>query len=171
MDLENNFLYKTSFESPLGEMLVIGNEKGLYLVEFQERLGLQRELEHLKKSLQTEIIEGACASTNSIQEELKKYFRGDLKEFQTPVVLIGTPFQKRVWEGLADIPFGETRSYADVSKALGKPTAYRAVAQANGCNQLALIIPCHRVINSNGALGGYAGGLHRKEWLLRHERV
>lgn len=75
-----------------------------------------------------------------------------------------------VWQELINIPYGETRSYLNQAKALGKPTSYRAVANANGMNQLAIIVPCHRIINSNGELGGYGGGLHRKEWLIEHER-
>ena len=87
-----------------------------------------------------------------------------------PTAWLGTPFQHTVWHALQTIPSGETRSYADIAKAIGQPSAYRAVARANGANQLALIVPCHRVINHNGGLGGYGGGLPRKGWLLEHER-
>ena len=83
---------------------------------------------------------------------------------------MGSPFQKIVWEELMRITFGETRSYGDQAAAMGKPTAYRAVANANGANQLAIIIPCHRIINTNGELGGYGGGISRKKWLINHEK-
>lgn len=85
--------------------------------------------------------------------------------------MIGTDFQKQVWQALQQIPFGQTCAYMDIARALGKPTAYRAVANANGANRLAIIIPCHRVINANGQLGGYASGLTRKAWLLKQEHV
>lgn len=105
-----------------------------------------------------------------IEEELKGYFDGSLRHFTTPLFQGGTSFQRSVWDKLAAIPCGETESYQDLAVSLGKPTAYRAVAQANGANQLAIVIPCHRVINASGELGGYGGGLTRKSWLLQHEQ-
>ena len=102
--------------------------------------------------------------------ELHRYFDGELHEFKTPIAWVGTKFQRQVWEALRRIPFGETRSYTQLAGAVGRPTAVRAVAQANGANPLALIVPCHRVINANGKLGGYGGGLSRKAWLIQHER-
>lgn len=93
-----------------------------------------------------------------------------LHSFTTLLRLLGTPFQKRVWQELLNIPYGETRSYSEIAVSVGRPAAYRAVAQANGANQLAIVVPCHRVINANGDLGGYGGGLSRKEWLLAHEK-
>lgn len=124
----------------------------------------------MRKKTQSAIIPGRTKPINSIEKELKIYFEGNLLEFKTPLQLLGSPFQKRVWEALKKIPPGETRSYSDLAIAIGRPSAFRAVAQANGANQLAIIIPCHRVINSNGELGGYAGGLTRKKWLIIHER-
>lgn len=85
--------------------------------------------------------------------------------------MLGSPFQTEVWSRLLQIPTGHTSSYGEIAATMGKPTAYRAVAQANGANQLAIVIPCHRVINANGELGGYGGGLSRKQWLLNHERA
>lgn len=101
--------------------------------------------------------------------QLNEYFEGQRTEFDLQLNPIGTDFQKRVWEALLKIPFGKTRSYMELSKALGDPKAIRAVAAANGKNSLWIIIPCHRVIGSDGSLTGYAGGLHRKKWLLEHE--
>jgi AraC family transcriptional regulator of adaptative response/methylated-DNA-[protein]-cysteine methyltransferase len=109
-------------------------------------------------------------SISSIENELTLYFNGKLNKFATTLFFLGLPFQKRVWEELQKIPYGETRSYSDLAKAVKKPTAFRAVAQANGANQFAIIIPCHRVINKNGDLGGYGGGIVRKEWLINHEK-
>ena len=93
------------------------------------------------------------------------------KRFNTPIVMLGSDFQKSVWHELIKIPPGETRSYTDIAKRIKQPSACRAVARANGANQLAVIIPCHRVINSDGELGGYGGGLTRKAWLINHEKV
>ena len=106
---------------------------------------------------------------NRITNMVGRYFAGQLKAFTTPLAPTGTPFQKRVWEELQKIPHGETRSYAAIAAAIGRPTAFRAVAQANGANRIAIVIPCHRVINTSGALGGYSSGVERKQWLLQQE--
>ncbi len=104
------------------------------------------------------------------ERELAAYFAGRLRRFTIPLAPEGTPFQRAVWAALATIPFGETRSYSDVARAVGRPRAVRAVGAANGRNPLALVLPCHRVIGASGALTGYAGGIDRKEWLLAHEQ-
>lgn len=159
-------LHATLIETPLGQMLAIADEEALCLLEFADRRGLEREV----RKLNAAIVWGTAHPIRSIEKELKKYFKGESGDFQTPIKMLGSPFQKGVWEELKKIPFGETRSYAEIAKALNKPSAFRAVAQANGANQLAIVIPCHRVINATGALGGYAGGLSRKRWLIDHER-
>lgn len=115
------------------------------------------------------IIPGITKPIRSIEKELKKYFSGKLREFTTPLFLLGSSFQKQVWEELQKIPPSETRSYSDIASVIGNPSACRAVAQANGANQLAIVIPCHRVINSSEELGGYGGGIIRKKWLINHE--
>jgi AraC family transcriptional regulator, regulatory protein of adaptative response / methylated-DNA-[protein]-cysteine methyltransferase len=158
-------------DTPLGPMIAIGDEDALYLLEFVDRRGLEREIERLRKKTKAAIIPGETKSIRSIENELKNYFEGKLTEFKTPLSLLGSPFQKRVWQELQKIPPGKTRSYSDIAKALNKPTAFRAVAQANGANQIAIVIPCHRVINSNGELGGYGGGISRKQWLIKHEKL
>lgn len=101
--------------------------------------------------------------------QLREYFNGNRKEFDLNLNPQGTDFQQRVWKGLLDIPYGKTRSYLQLSKTLGDVKAIRAVAAANGKNPLWIIVPCHRVIGSDGSLTGYAGGLHRKKWLIEHE--
>lgn len=169
MDPEN-VLKASWIDTHLGPMIAIANEKALYLLEFVDRRGLELEVERLRKRTKTPIIPGVTPPIRSIEKELHMYFAGDLSKFTTPIQRMGSPFQNIVWDELLKIPVGETRSYADIAKAIGRPTAYRAVAQANGANQLALMIPCHRVISSDGTLGGYAGGLSRKEWLLNHEK-
>ncbi|MEG8230510.1 methylated-DNA--[protein]-cysteine S-methyltransferase [Candidatus Rickettsia tasmanensis] len=157
-------------DTPLGSMLAISDEKLLYLLEFVARRGLEREIERLRIKTESAIIPGSTEPILMIEEDLQLYFNGTLQKFNTPISLLGSPFQKMVWQELINIPYGETRSYLNQAKALGKPNSYRAVANANGMNQLAIIVPCHRIINSNGELGGYSGGLHRKKWLIEHER-
>jgi AraC family transcriptional regulator of adaptative response/methylated-DNA-[protein]-cysteine methyltransferase len=157
-------------DTVLGPMLAIADEQGLYLLEFVDRRGLEKEVERLRKKTNSAIIPGHTNPISLIENELKKYFEGSLKVFKTPLLFMGSPFQKQVWEELQKIPPGETQSYSEIAIALKRPTAFRAVAQANGANQLAIVVPCHRVINTNGEVGGYGGGLTRKKWLLNHEK-
>lgn len=107
----------------------------------------------------------------ALREQLDAYFAGSLERFQLPVAMDGSPFQCAVWRALQRIPYGQTASYAQVADAVGKPGAARAVGNANGSNPIAIIVPCHRVIASDGTLGGYGGGLDRKRWLLERERA
>ncbi len=157
-------------DTPLGPMLAVADEEALYLLEFVDRRGLEMEIERLRKKAKLPIVPGLTAPIRQIEKELAEYFEGKRKEFKTPLFQIGSPFQKRVWEELRKIPHGETRSYAELAAAIGNPSAFRAVAQANGANPIAIVVPCHRVINTGGALGGYGGGISRKEWLLNHEK-
>jgi len=159
-----------SFDTPLGSMLAISDEEALYLLEFADYFRLEREIERLKRRTKATIVAGSTHPIASIQTELKSYFEGQLKEFKTLYYLLGTSFQKMAWTELLHIPYGETRSYAEQAERIGKPSAHRAVANANGANQLAIIIPCHRIISSDGTLGGYGGGIARKKWLLELER-
>ena len=164
-------LLKASWlDTPLGPMLAIADEQALHLLEFVDRRGLEREVERLRKTVKAAIIPGSTGPIVSIERELKSYFEGTLKQFQTPLYCQGSLFQKLVWDALVQIPYGQTRSYAQQSLAIGKSTACRAVANANGANQLAIVIPCHRIITSSGELGGYGGGIARKQWLLDHEK-
>jgi AraC family transcriptional regulator of adaptative response/methylated-DNA-[protein]-cysteine methyltransferase len=167
---QTNILKASWLETPLGPMLAIADERFLYLLEFIECRGLEREIERLRIKTKSAIIPGATDPITSIQRELKSYFDGTLKIFETPIFLLGNPFQKLAWEMLTLIPYGETRSYLAQAIQIGRPSASRAVANANGANQIAIVIPCHRIINSNGNLGGYGGGIGRKIWLLEHER-
>lgn len=167
---EKNILKASWLDTPLGPMLAIGNDEELYLLEFVERRGLEREIERLRQKTKAAIIPGHTKAIGMIEKELELYFKGKLKEFKTPCHWLGSPFQRKVWDELMQIPPGETRSYLEIAKKMNAPKSFRAVAQANGANQLAIIIPCHRVINTNGELGGYGGGISRKQWLLDHER-
>lgn len=169
--IQHHKILKTSFiDTKLGPMIVIADEDGLYLLEFACRKGLEREIERLKIKTKAAIISGVTDPIKSITLELESYFDGKLKEFNTPLHLLGSPFQRSVWDELMRIPYGTTRSYMAQAKAIGKATAYRAVANANGANQLAIIIPCHRIINSNGNFGGYGAGMSHKQWLIEHEK-
>ena len=164
-------LFKAAWlETPIGTMLAISDENFLYLLEFVECHGLEKEIKRLQLRMQSAIILGTTKPIQSIERELNAYFAGTLKEFNTPFVLLGSDFQKSVWHALTTIPYGHTKSYADQAHIIEKPSACRAVANANGANQLAIMIPCHRIITSAGKLGGYGGGVARKQWLLNHER-
>lgn len=170
--MDTQRILKSAFlTTKLGPMLCIADDQCLYLLEFVDSRGVERESERLKNGLKASIIPGETKITRTIEEEITAYFDGISYSFKTPICLLGSPFQKQVWEILRLIPPGETRAYSDIAKSMGKSSAFRAVAQANAANQLAIIIPCHRVINANGNLGGYAGGITRKQWLLQHERM
>lgn len=166
---DDKLLQAYHVNTPLGLMIAIADEEALYLLEFTNRQHLEQKIEHLKLDTESNIHFGETSPIKQIQDELDEYFAGRLTEFHTPLFLSGSPFQKNVWRQLQKIPFGETRSYSDIAVAIGKPSAFRAVAQANGANNFTIIIPCHRVINKNGELGGYSAGLVRKEWLINHE--
>lgn len=169
-DKQQIVLKAALIETVLGPMVAVADEQVLYLLEFVTRKGLEPEVERLGKR-GFALIPGNSPPLTFIENELKAYFSGKLTEFKTPYRLFGTPFQQQVWKALCQIPYGETRSYATQAASLGKPSAYRAVANANGANQLAIIIPCHRVIASDGSLGGYGGGLKIKQCLLELEKA
>ncbi len=159
-----------NIDTLLGPMIAIADDSALQLLEFKDGRGVEREIDRLQIKLQKTIQLGHNYIIESIKPELDAYFNGTLKNFKTPIQLGGTEFQHQVWQELLRIPYGETRSYAAQAMAIGKKSGFRAVANANGANQLAIIVPCHRIINSNGKLGGYAGGLERKQWLLNLEK-
>jgi len=150
-----NNLHTVHLKTPLGIAEIQGNEAGISKIVITG-----------EKSVPSEEIP---AELNEAVLQLEAYFKGELKEFKLKLNPEGTPFQKKVWEGLQEIPYGETCSYLELSKKLGDVKAIRAVAAANGKNPLWIVIPCHRVIGSDGSLTGYAGGLWRKKWLLDFE--
>ncbi|AJQ51987.1 methylated-DNA--[protein]-cysteine S-methyltransferase [Rickettsia conorii] len=157
-------------DTPLGSMLAISDTERLYLLDFVESKGLEYKIKRLKINTKSAITEDRTRPIISIEEELKSYFSGTLQKFNTPIYLLGSEFQKLVWQELMNVPYGETRSYFTQAKLIGMERSYRAVANANGANKFAIIIPCHRIINNNGELGGYGSGLDRKKWLIEHER-
>ena len=159
-------LYIDWLETPMGRMIAIADEAALYLLEFTNRKNMRRQFDRLRKVQNRAILPGRTKITERIEAELTSYFDGSLTEFKTPLATSGTEFQRQTWAALQSIPHGETRSYAQLAEMIGKPAAVRAVASANANNGLALIIPCHRVIAKDGRLGGYAGGIDRKQKLL-----
>jgi AraC family transcriptional regulator, regulatory protein of adaptative response / methylated-DNA-[protein]-cysteine methyltransferase len=160
----------TKIETPLGDMVAGATEEGLCLLEFNDRKILPQEYDDLRKHLNTTIEDGENKLTKTLRKQLKEYFKGRRKEFTIPLITPGSAFQQAVWKELQNIPFGSTRSYHEQAVTLGNPDSIRAVANANGMNRIAILIPCHRVIGSDGRLVGYGGGLRRKKWLLDHEK-
>jgi methylated-DNA-[protein]-cysteine S-methyltransferase len=156
-----SYVYK-SIASPYGKLKLVASDKGLAAVLWENedprrvRLGVPKHDPGNRFLVQAEA-------------QLKAYFAGELKKFTVPLDFNGTEFQKRVWAALLTIPFGETRSYGEIARQIGRPEASRAVGAANGRNPISIIAPCHRVLGSNGRLTGFAGGLEAKDHLLKHE--
>jgi AraC family transcriptional regulator of adaptative response/methylated-DNA-[protein]-cysteine methyltransferase len=150
-------------------MIAIGDDEGIYLLEFADRRMLESELKQLEKYFNASILPGTNKSIKELKKQLNAYFEGNRKQFDVPLRIFGTEFQKKAWNALLKIPYGKTRSYKMQAEIIGHPKAVRAVGTANGCNRIAIVIPCHRVIGENGKLTGYGGGLWRKQWLLDHE--
>ncbi|HXG67619.1 MAG TPA: trifunctional transcriptional activator/DNA repair protein Ada/methylated-DNA--[protein]-cysteine S-methyltransferase [Blastocatellia bacterium] len=165
-----NCLQAKWIETPLGAMLALANDEGLHLLEFIDGRRLEKELLELRKRTGCAIVPGNHPYLDQISEELTNYFDGTAVTFTVPTVIAGSPFERDVWALLQTIPPGETWSYSQMAQRLGNPKAIRAVGRANGRNRLAVVIPCHRVIRSDGSLCGYGGGIWRKQWLLDHER-
>jgi len=151
-------------------MVAGATDEGVCLLEFTDRRMLPTEYKDLKRRLKTTMEEGENKHLKTLRKQLKEYFSGKRKEFTIPLVTPGTEFQQIVWQELKKIPFGSTRSYQEQALELNNPDSVRAVANANGMNRISIVIPCHRVIGSDGRLTGYGGGLHRKKWLLDHEK-
>ncbi|HJY64534.1 MAG TPA: methylated-DNA--[protein]-cysteine S-methyltransferase [Ignavibacteria bacterium] len=153
-------------ESPLGPLILGATEKGLCLCEFTDRRMLEFQMKTLHKRFDAAIVPGTNKFIEQAKDELKEYFAGKLKKFKVKLIYPGTEFQQNVWNELQKIPYGTTIAYADLAKSVGIPGAVRAVGTANGMNRIGIIIPCHRVVNKSGKLGGYGGGVWRKKWLL-----
>jgi len=156
-------------ETPIGSMVAGVYGGGLCLLEFADRRALETEIQDLQKRFGVEALPGRSPLHDEIQRQLSGYFEGTRTAFDLPLLYPGSDFQRSVWEALLAIPYGSTRSYGAQASSLGRPEAVRAVARANGQNRIAIVIPCHRVIGSDGSLTGYAGGLERKRFLLELE--
>jgi AraC family transcriptional regulator of adaptative response/methylated-DNA-[protein]-cysteine methyltransferase len=157
-------------ESPVGPLLVGAASEGVSFLEFTDRRALDNQVATLRKQFDCAIVPGQHAHIDRLRQELAEYFTGTRTCFEVPLVYPGSRFQRAVWDQLRRIPYGETCSYEDVAIAVGVPGASRAVGRANGQNRIAIVIPCHRVVNKGGRLGGYGGGLWRKQFLLDLER-
>jgi methylated-DNA-[protein]-cysteine S-methyltransferase len=159
-------LYAT-VPSPVGELLLTAEDAGLTRVYFERHLHGDRIGDAWRPAAGSS---GSAADVLAVaRRQFDAYFAGELTEFTLVLAPAGTPFQQRVWTALRGIAFGETTSYAEIARRIGAPAAVRAVGAANGRNPLSIVVPCHRVIGSGGALTGFGGGIERKRWLLQHE--
>jgi AraC family transcriptional regulator, regulatory protein of adaptative response / methylated-DNA-[protein]-cysteine methyltransferase len=159
-----------TFETPLGEMAAAATKEGICLLEFVSRPALESEFNKLALTFNETIKSGSNKHLRALKKQLQEYFKGKRKEFSLPLITPGTDFQISAWDVLKKIPYGKTISYLEQAKSIKNPGAVRAVAGANGSNRIAIIIPCHRVIGSDGDLVGYGGGIEKKRWLMEHEK-
>jgi len=157
-------------DTPIGPMVAGATDAGLCLLEFTDRRMLEAQLQTMRRRFKAALAPGRHPHLDQVQQELSEYFAGTRTVFDVATSTPGTPFEERVWRALREIPYGETRSYEDIARVVGSPKAVRAVGRANGLNRIAIVIPCHRVVNKSGELGGYGGGLWRKRRLLHLER-
>jgi O-6-methylguanine DNA methyltransferase len=157
-------------ESPVGPLIVGASGSSICLLHFADDDVLEARLQSLRLRHAATLAKGRSAVLERLRRELSEYFAGERREFSAELSYPGTPFQERVWSALREIPYGETWSYKDLAVRVGDVLATRAVGAANGENPIAIVIPCHRVINASGDLGGYGGGLWRKRILLDLER-
>lgn len=171
MNLLISRLYKKIIETPLGAMVAVADEDALYMLYFQDGKNCMSKMQKLENIFGSAIISGSTKIHAFLEEELKKYFSGSLKEFSTPIKWIGTAFQINVWSQVQKIPAGATGSYLQLAQTIGNQKSVRAVANAQAKNHILLLIPCHRIIKSNGDICGYNGGVTRKKWLLEHEKL
>ncbi len=155
--------------TPLGPMMIAATDEGLCLLEFTDRKMLETQITILKKRMSAEMVTGQHELIDRTETQLNEYFKGKRREFDIPLVVPGTEFQQKTWNALLQIPYGITHSYKQQADKVGNVKAIRAVAKANGENRISIIIPCHRIIGSDGSIVGYGGGVHRKQWLLKHE--
>ena len=157
-----------TLDTPVGKVLVAATRRGLVRISFGAVYDFESVLADLSARVSPRLLESP-GYFDGVRKELEEYFEGRRTSFDVPVALHGTPFQRRVWEALLEIPYGETTSYGELARRLGSPRAMRAVGLANGRNPVAVIVPCHRVIGADGTLTGYGGGLERKRLLLELE--
>lgn len=159
----------TMIESPVGPLLAGARDSGICLLEFTDRRMLEAQLHTVQRRLGAALVPGEHPWLTQVTRELGEYFAAQRREFSVPLVAPGTPFQEQVWAELLKIPYGGTICYEELAQRVGRPGASRAVGTANGMNRLAILIPCHRVLNKSGQLGGYGGGVWRKQLLLQLE--
>jgi AraC family transcriptional regulator of adaptative response/methylated-DNA-[protein]-cysteine methyltransferase len=158
-------------DTPLGAMVAIAGEEGLYMFEFVDRRGIENEITRIRKKTGGYIVPGENEHLKKTEMEITEYFLNGKMNFTVPVMMSGSQFEISVWKELQNIPPGKTISYSELAARTGRPGAVRAAGNANGKNCLAVIIPCHRVIGADGTLHGYGGGIWRKKKLIEHERL
>jgi O-6-methylguanine DNA methyltransferase len=158
-------------DTPVGSMLAAADDRHLHLLAFIELSFMERKADLVQQQLDAGLKFGDNAVLASIDDEIRRYFTGMTRDFDTPILLKGTSFQLSVWDELRKIPFGHTVTYAELAARIGKPAAFRAVAQANAQNPVAIVVPDHRVVNSDGRVGGNAARLDRKKWLIDFEQA
>ena len=168
---KQNIIDLKRIETPIGTMYAAATKEGVCMLEFGDRKNLENTFQVLSTLLNAKIIIGENPHLQLLEQELKQYFDGKLQHFTVPLSPVGTEFQKSVWKVLEKIPFGEIWSYKKQAESLGDVKKVRAVANANGLNKISIVIPCHRVIGSNGKLTGYGGGVWRKQKLLELEKA
>lgn len=153
--------------TPVGRMIAVAGEREIVYLEFAEDCASERPIERVRSAID---LDASHPLLETLAREMDEYFAGRLTEFSVPAKPRGSDFERRAWDYLRAIPFGQTRSYGQQARAIAGPNAARAAGRANGANPIAVLIPCHRVIGADGSLTGYGGGMHRKRWLLDHER-
>jgi len=163
-------IYCKELKTPVGKMIAGANDNGICLFDFEYRKMLPDIKLRIATFLKEDYVFGGHPLFKDLEQQTGEYFEGKRMVFDLPLQLAGSPFQVKVWEGLLEIPYGEKRTYKQQAIAYGDQKAIRAIASANGANGIAIIVPCHRVVGSNGSLTGYGGGLERKRWLLEHEQ-
>jgi len=167
---EKALITTTQLATPLGPMLGGATASGVCLLEYCGPPRLDLQLARLQRAMKAQILPGRSPHLVTLETQLGEYFAGERRTFDVPIAFSGTPFQEATWRELLTIPYGTTRSYGEQAQRMGRPSAVRAVARANGANPISILVPCHRVIGKNGKLTGYGGGLWRKRFLLELER-
>ncbi len=171
MTTDTPTLIAKTFETPLCPMRAAATDRGICLLEMGSPERVSREIEELESAFDTQLVPGNHPLLDELEAQLCAYFTGDLQSFTLPLDPPGTEWQTKVWNALLTIPYGETRTYGQLATQLENPGGSRAVGLANGKNRISILIPCHRVIASDGTLHGYGGGIERKKWLLEHEEL
>lgn len=162
-------IYIQDIKSPIGTLGALVNDDHLVFLQFKDAVHFDRDLKKCKQLLRKELVEDAHPVFEALQSQLDEYFAGSRKAFDIPIEFVGSPFQRRVWQVLAEVPYGETLSYTEQADRCGQASAVRAVASAVALNKMLIVVPCHRIISSDGQTGGYSGGTNRKQHLLQLE--
>lgn len=163
-------IHTTTVTTPLGEMFAASTSKGICMLSFYDKFHIDAQLKNLKERFNAQVIPSNNDFFIQLQQELNEYFEGKRKCFTLPLQLLGTSFQVQCWKALLSIEYGKTISYKQEAQKINNPKAYRAVANANAQNMIEILVPCHRVIQDNGQLGGYSSGIERKKFLLNLEQ-